>query len=71
MAIKPLTEKQMKESVRIYVGKQFERMTRKEAIDKYLEGMMVCDGSEADRYKSIYCQLMAGHKTVSDKLDWW
>jgi hypothetical protein len=45
-------------------------MTRKEALDKYLEGMTVCDGSEADRYRSIYCQLMAGYKTVSDKLDW-
>lgn len=63
-----LTEKQMKERVRVICYGKLERMTRKEAIDKYLEGMNVCDGSEADRYRNIYCQLMAGHKYVSDNL---
>lgn len=64
-----LTEKQMKERVMIYCYGRLERMTRKEAIDKYFEGMMECDGSEAERYKRIYCQLMLGSKKVTDQLD--
>ena len=53
----------------IYCYGRLERMTRKEAIDKYFEGMMECDGSEAERYKRIYCQLMLGSKKVTDQLD--
>ena len=64
-----LTGKQLKERVKVICYGQMERMTRKEAIDKYFEGMTVCEGSEAERYKNIYCQLMLGYKTVSDKLN--
>lgn len=44
-----------------------ETMTREEAIDEYYEGMMCCDGSEAERYQTIYCQLMEGLTDVSDE----
>lgn len=43
-----------------------ETMTREQAIDKYYEGMMCCEGSERDRYTNIYCQLMDGYRRVSD-----
>ncbi len=41
-------------------------MSREEAIDKYYEAMIYCDGSEAERYQTIYCQLMDGFMDVSD-----
>ena len=63
-----LTEKQMKERVKVICYGKMERMTRKEAIDKYFDGMMCCEGSEGERYKNIYCQLMLGEKTASDEL---
>ena len=40
--------------------------SREEAMAYYLEGMMACDGSEADRYRSIYCQLAEGARYASD-----
>ncbi len=40
--------------------------SREEAMAYYLEGMMACDGSEADRYRSIYCQLADGARFASD-----
>lgn len=40
--------------------------SREEAMAYYLEGMMACDGSEADRYRSIYCQLADGARVASD-----
>lgn len=63
-----LTEKQMNESVKIICYRRLETMKRKDAIDKYFEAMMECEGSEAERYKNIYCQLMLGEKTASDEL---
>ena len=47
--------------------RQKETMTRKEAIDKYYEGMMCCEGGEGERYQTIYCQLMEGLTNVSDE----
>ena len=67
---KKLTEKQMNERVRVVCYNQLERMTRRAALDKYLDGMMACDSgsSEYERYANIYCQLQSGATTVSDKL---
>lgn len=66
MAKAKLTAKQMNERVTIICYGQTETMTRRKAIDKYFEGMMCCEGSEAERYQNIYCQLMQGMKSVSD-----
>ena len=57
----------MNEKVWITCYRKKEEMTRKEAIDKYYEGMMYCDGSERERYTRIYCQLMEGFRQVSDE----
>lgn len=40
---------------------------RAKAMDFYLEGMCACQGSEAERYTNIYCQLMDGKTEVSDE----
>ena len=61
-----LTKKQMQDFVTIICYGQPEIMRRDEAIDKYYEGMMFCEGSERDRYTEIYCQLMEGNKVCTD-----
>lgn len=45
---------------------QTEKMKRQEAIDFYLEGMMCCEGSEAERYSNIYFQLLEGKTIIHD-----
>jgi hypothetical protein len=45
---------------------QIETMERQKAIEKYYEGMVCCEGSERDRYVTIYEKLMNGEKICSD-----
>ena len=45
---------------------QTRTMTRKEAIDRYLEAMQFSEGSERDRYCTIYFQLLDGEIECSD-----
>lgn len=53
-------------SIRCY--NSVEKMRRKEAIKFYHEGMMCCEGSEQDRYTTIYFQLLEGRKFCSDRV---
>lgn len=64
--MRQFTKKQLAEQVTVTCYRQKETMTREQAIDKYYEGMMCCEGSEGERYKTIYCQLMEGLTNVSD-----
>ena len=41
--------------------------SRQEAMDFFLEGMLACEGSEADRYSRIYAQLKDGAQYASDE----
>lgn len=66
--MKQLTKKQLNEKVKITCYRQTETMTRREAIEEYYEGMMYCDGSEAERYTTIYWQLMEGWMECSDEI---
>lgn len=43
-----------------------ETMPRQQAIAKYREGYMVCDGSERERYAAIYFQLIEGKAECYD-----
>ncbi|MCR5066334.1 MAG: hypothetical protein K6A67_11300 [Bacteroidales bacterium] len=65
--MRTFTKKQLAEKVTVTCYRKKETMTRSEAIDKYYEGMLCCDGSEAERYTTIYCQLMEGYTDVSDE----
>ena len=40
--------------------------SRQEAMDYFLEGVMACDGSERDRYATIYSQLAEGANYATD-----
>lgn len=64
--MKHFTKKQLQEEVTVTCYNETEKMTRGKAIDFYFEGMMCCEGSEGERYKTIYCQLMEGKTNVSD-----
>lgn len=65
--MRQFTKEQLAEQVTVTCYRQKETMTREEAIDKYYEGMMCCEGSEGERYQTIYCQLMEGLTNVSDE----
>lgn len=39
---------------------------RKDAIDKYYEGMLVCEGCEAERYMNVFCDLTQGRMVATD-----
>lgn len=41
-------------------------MPRQQAIEKYREGYMVCEGSEQERYAAIYFQLIEGKDICYD-----
>lgn len=41
--------------------------SRQEAMNYFLEGMLSCEGSEADRYARIYSQLRNGANYASDE----
>lgn len=49
---------------------QSEVLPRKKAMEKYLEGMRCSEGSEHERYESIYFQLLDGAKEATDEIDW-
>lgn len=40
--------------------------SHREAMDYFLEGMMYSDGSEQQRYATIYSKLVAGETECSD-----
>ena len=52
--------------VTIHVYNTMKKMTRKEAIAKYLEGMRECEGSERERYTNIYFDLIDGKMECFD-----
>lgn len=52
--------------VTIHVYNKVKKMTRKEAIVKYLEGMRECEGSERERYTNIYLDLIDGKMECFD-----
>lgn len=58
----------MKQQVTITCYGETETMTRKKALEKYFEGMLYCDGSEQERYTTIYLQLMEGLTNVTDEI---
>ena len=46
--------------VTICYGEEKQWDSRKEALKYFLEGIRSCEGSERERYLSIYLELLAG-----------
>ncbi len=65
--MKTFTKKELQAKVKVTCYGKTRTMTRGEAIDYFLVGAECCDGSEADRYMTIYIQLMKGLTEVSDQ----
>lgn len=64
--MKKLTKKQLEEVCTITCYGQTSKMKRKEAIDSFMEGMLMSEGSERERYANIYAGLVHGRTDVSD-----
>lgn len=50
--------------------KTYDDNKRKELMEHFMEGVMACDGSERDRYMSIYCGLEEGATVIDDQWNW-
>lgn len=61
-----LTKSKLDEQVDILCYNQWETMTRREGMEKYLEGVRCCEGAERDRYLSIFFDLLDGKMIASD-----
>lgn len=53
--------------VTICYGEEKQWASRKEALNYFLEGIKSCEGSEKERYLSIYLELLAGKKICTDQ----
>ena len=49
-------------------GKKQVWNSREEAKAYFLEGAMSCEGSESDRYFTIYCKLSCGEMIATDSM---
>lgn len=58
--------KKHKDPVIVVCYREREHWDRQKAIAFYMEGMLACSGSEAERYTEVVRQLKAGRKVASD-----
>ena len=63
-----MTQKQLNEEVTVTCYRSTTKGKRRDMIKFYLEGMRACDGSERERYETIYFQLLDGRINCSDAL---
>lgn len=59
----------MKDIVKVTCYGTTKEYERQEAINKFLVGIMMCEGSERERYMNIYLGLIQGLKEVNDGVD--
>lgn len=62
-----LSTKKLAEQVSVTCYNKTETTTRQKALNKYYEGMRCCEGSERERYETIFFQLMDGEMEASDE----
>lgn len=55
--------------ITICYNKKKKWSNRQDAIDFFYDGMMSTEGSESDRYKKIYSELISGEKLCTDLYD--
>lgn len=63
-----LTKKQLNETVTVKCYGNEKKMKRSDAIDFYLEGAIMCEGAERDRYFNIYIDLIFGEMCCCDRI---
>lgn len=65
-----LSQSKLNELVSVTCYRKTEKMTRREALRFYYEGMCCSEGSEHERYETIFFQLMQGRRIVSDEINY-
>lgn len=60
----------MEDMVEITCYGTTKKMARQKAMNEYWQGVIACEGSERDRYLSIYEGLRNGYKKVDDNWEW-
>ena len=63
-----LTQHKLSEQVEITCYNQTEKMTRREGLEFYYDGMKNSEGSEHKRYETIFFQLLEGLTKCSDQI---
>lgn len=63
-----LSVSKLDEQVKVTCYRETETMTRRKALEFYYEGMKCSEGSEHDRYETIFFQLMEGRMEASDEI---
>ena len=58
----------LNEQVTVTCYNRTEKKTRREALAKYYEGMKCSEGSEHERYETIFFQLLEGYTECSDQI---
>lgn len=58
----------LNEQVTTICYNQKHKHTRREALEFYYEGMKNSDGSEHERYETIFFQLLEGFTECSDRI---
>ena len=61
-----LTKNKLDEIVEICCYNKWEKMTRREGLKKYREGMLCSEGSEHERYEKIFFELIEGKMFATD-----
>lgn len=63
-----LSETKLNEQVTTTCYGRERKHTRREALEFYYEGMLNSEGSEHERYETIFFQLLQGRMTASDQI---
>ena len=63
-----LSQHKLNEEVEVTCYRKKEKKTRKEALQEFYRGMMCSEGSEHERYETIFFQLLAGYTECSDEI---
>ena len=63
-----LAESKLGEEVTVICYRAKEKMTRRAALEKYYEGMKFSEGSEHERYETIFFQLLEGKMVADDQI---
>lgn len=58
----------LNEQVNVTCYGRTETKTRREALEEFYEGMQCSEGSEHERYETIFFQLLEGYVDCSDQI---
>ena len=63
-----LSTSKLNEKVKVTCYRETKTMTRRKAMEFFYEGMKCSEGSEHERYETIFFQLLEGRTNCSDEI---